>query len=152
MDQVSLPVNDQESIQQSRYEVSGLSVDGPFSQQSSQTKSWPFVKQQSPVSSSPDMMYSYYDFIEAESFSHLASDDFKFLEFKGCFHLPAKHILDKFVEQYFKYVHPALPLVDEREFFELYEGNRQRRKSSKKVPLFLFRCMLFASASVSHES
>lgn len=114
---------------------------------------WPFPSQQK-LNGVPntDIMYSYYDFLEAASFSHIPSEDFKFLEYKGCFHLPNRQILDKFVEGYFKYVHPALPLLDEGQFWDMYDDSGQRPRQAKKISLFLFRCMMFASASVGTSS
>ena len=96
-----------------------------------------------------DMLYSYYDFVEAESISHLSPDDFQFLEYKGCFHLPARSILDELVRQYFLHVHPVFPLIDEQLFWEAYKPVGMR-PPQLKIPLFVFRAMLFVSCSVSY--
>ena len=95
------------------------------------------------------MIFSYYSFLEADTMSHIAPDDFKFLEHKGCFHVPSRPILDEFVRAYFLYVHPGLPILNERDFWELYLGEPQGHKKPPKLSLFLFRAMLFASCSVS---
>jgi hypothetical protein len=108
----------------------------------------PFFKESSQTSAQTDLMFAYFDFIEAESLSHIEPNDFKFLEHKGCFHLPARPILDDFVRQYFLHVHPVLPVLDERVFWELYFPSG-RRQALRKIPLFVFRAMLFASCSVS---
>lgn len=97
------------------------------------------------------MIFSYYGFLEADTLSHIAPDDFKFLEHKGCFHIPSRPILDDFVREYFLHVHPGLPLTDEREFWELYLGDEQVIRKPKKLSLFLFRAMMFASCSVCLE-
>lgn len=102
-----------------------------------------------PPSTQGDMLYSYYDFIETESISHLAPEDFKFLEYKGCFHLPARPLLDELVRQYFLHVHPVFPLIDERSFWEAYNPLGPQN-SQFKIPLFVFRAMLFVSCSVRH--
>ncbi|KAH7317793.1 hypothetical protein BKA65DRAFT_515202 [Rhexocercosporidium sp. MPI-PUGE-AT-0058] len=97
----------------------------------------------------PDMIFSYFDFIEAETFSHIAPEDFKFLEFKGCFHLPARPILNELVKEYFLHVHPVLPVIDERSFWEMYfprEGSG-KRSTNPKIPLFVFRARLFVSCA-----
>ncbi|KAH6715892.1 hypothetical protein BKA61DRAFT_733726 [Leptodontidium sp. MPI-SDFR-AT-0119] len=111
-----------------------------------------------PSSLHPDMIYSYFDFIEAETFSHIAPEDFKFLEFKGCFHLPARPVLDDLVREYFLHVHPVLPVIDERSFWEMYfpRENNRRRSGGQKIPLFVFRAMLFVScgyisANTAHQ-
>ena len=95
-----------------------------------------------------DMMFSYYSFVETEPFSHLVPEDFKFLDFKGCFHLPAKPVLDELVRSYFLHVHPALPLIDECEFWEAYLSIDH---SQHRFSLFVLRAMLFASCAVSTE-
>ncbi|KAL2065772.1 hypothetical protein VTL71DRAFT_3442 [Oculimacula yallundae] len=108
-----------------------------------------------PSSLHPDMIYSYFDFIEAETFSHIAPEDFKFLEFKGCFHLPSRPILDDLVREYFLHVHPVLPIIDERAFWELYfpRDDNKRRSTDQKIPLFVFRAMLFVSCGfVSNDT
>lgn len=100
------------------------------------------------------MIYTYFDFIEAETFSHIAPEDFKFLEFKGCFHLPARSILDRVVRQYFLHVHPALPIIDERAFWEMYfprEGGA-KRSPPKRITLFVLRAMLFVACSVRRRA
>lgn len=95
-----------------------------------------------------DMIFAYFDFLETETLSHIAPEDFKFLEYKGCFHIPQRPILDDLVREYFLHVHPVLPVLDERLFWDLYipGGSRAGRR---KVPLFVFRAMLFVSCSVS---
>jgi hypothetical protein len=101
------------------------------------------------LSSQADMMFAYFDFLEAETLSHIAPDDFKFLEYKGCFHLPSRPILDDLVREYFLHVHPVLPVIDERAFWEMYFPSG-RRVAYRKIPLFVFRAMLFVSCSVSY--
>ncbi|KAK0111564.1 hypothetical protein ONS95_001915 [Cadophora gregata] len=107
----------------------------------------PFSNYASNSNLHPDMIYSYFDFLEAETLSHIAPEDFKFLEYKGCFHLPARPILDDLVREYFLHVHPVLPIIDEKAFWEMYfprEGNG-KRAMHQKIPLFVFRAMLFVS-------
>ncbi|PVH69031.1 hypothetical protein DL98DRAFT_661897 [Cadophora sp. DSE1049] len=107
----------------------------------------PFSNYASNSNLHPDMIYSYFDFLEAETLSHIAPEDFKFLEYKGCFHLPARPILDDLVREYFLHVHPVLPIIDEKAFWEMYfprEGGG-KRNGHRKIPLFVFRAMLFVS-------
>jgi hypothetical protein len=94
------------------------------------------------------MIFSYYGFLEADTLSHIAPGDFKFLEHKGCFHIPSPPILDDFVREYFLHVHSGLPILNERNSWELYLGEPQGHKEPQKLYLFLFRAMLFASCSV----
>lgn len=103
-----------------------------------------------PVQSTPhaDMIFAYFDFLETEPLSHISPEDFKFLENKGCFHIPQRPILDDLVREYFLHVHPGLPVIDERRFWEMYLSGG-RRPECRKIPLFLFRAMLFVSCAVS---
>jgi hypothetical protein len=96
-----------------------------------------------------DMMYAYFDFVEAEAWNHIAPEDFKFLECKGCFHLPARPVLNEFVREYFLHVHPVLPVINEQEFWNMYYPRRGQTPQFK-IPLFVFRAMLFVSCSVSY--
>lgn len=97
-----------------------------------------------------DVIYSYYGFLESESLSHIPPEDFKFLENKGCFHVPARPVLDVFIKEYFLHVHPVLPLLNEGQFWDMYLGDtRLGTSSSTKISLFLFRAILFVSCSVS---
>jgi hypothetical protein len=97
--------------------------------------------------SQTDMIFAYFDFLEVETLSHIAPEDIQFLEYKGCFHIPRKPILDDLVREYFLHVHPVLPVLDERLFWEMYIP-RGSTAGCKKVPLFVFRAMLFVSCSV----
>ena len=112
------------------------------------TQPFPSFNNSTQLSSQTDMMFAYFDFLEAETLSHIAPEDFKFLEYKGCFHLPSRPILDELVREYFLHVHPALPVIDECAFWEMYFPSG-RRAVHRKIPLFVFRAMLFVSCSVS---
>lgn len=100
------------------------------------------------LDSHTDMIFAYFDFLETETLSHIAPEDVKFLEYKGCFHIPQRPILDDLVREYFLHVHPVLPVLDERLFWEIYIPGGSRT-GCRKVPLFVFRAMLFVSCSVS---
>jgi hypothetical protein len=94
-----------------------------------------------------DVMYPYFEFLETGQWTHILPEDFKFLEYKGCFHLPSRLILDDLVREYFLHVHPLLPIINEGEFWEMYDP-RVLQITRNKIPLFVFRAMLFASCSV----
>jgi hypothetical protein len=114
------------------------------------TQPFPTFSNSTELSSQTDMMFAYFDFLEAETLSHIAPDDFKFLEYKGCCHLPSRPILDELVREYFLHVHPVLPVIDERVFWEMYFPSG-RCAVNRKLPLFVFRAMLFVSCSVSNR-
>ncbi|CZR58614.1 uncharacterized protein PAC_08506 [Phialocephala subalpina] len=95
-------------------------------------------------SSHIDVIFSYYGFLESEPLSHIPPEDFKFLENKGCFHVPSRPVLDEFIKEYFLHVHPVLPILDERMFWEMYLcGGRIGAPSTMRLSLFLFRAILF---------
>lgn len=81
--------------------------------------------------------------------SHIPPEDFKFLENKGCFHVPARPVLDEFIKEYFLHVHPVLPILDEWHFWDMYLGDSSLGTSSPmKISLFLFRAIMFVSCNV----
>lgn len=60
--------------------------------------------------------------------------------------LPDEDTLDEFVRQYFKRMHPIVPVVDEAQFWHIYGGGT----GGGKLSLFLLQTILFASCVVSH--
>lgn len=112
------------------------------------TRPFPILGRRAQPSLQTDMIFSYYDFLTADKWSHITPEDFGFLEYKGCFHLPSSPMLDDLVRECFLHVHPILPIIDEREFWEMYLPSR-RPAGNRKISLFVFRAMLFVSCSVS---
>lgn len=108
-----------------------------------------FREPSSSTVSDGDILFSYHSFLATGSLSHIPTTDFKFLETKGCFHLPARPVLDEFVVEYFRHVHPMLPILDEGAFWNMYLGDGQLDQQAKKISLFTFRAMLFVASSVS---
>ncbi|RDW77465.1 hypothetical protein BP6252_05518 [Coleophoma cylindrospora] len=94
-----------------------------------------------------DVIYSYYNFLSIEPASHIPPDDFKFLERKGCFHLPSRSILNEFVREYYLHIHPCLPIIHEKDFWDMYLDNGRGSKVHSRLSLFVFRAMIFASCS-----
>ncbi|KAH8600020.1 hypothetical protein B0O99DRAFT_590435 [Bisporella sp. PMI_857] len=66
--------------------------------------------------------YSSYPFLSLLRVQNLSKLDLRFLKDHGCFLVPAKPILDEFIQQYFLHVHPLLPVLDETEFWGMYSG------------------------------
>lgn len=77
---------------------------------------------------------------------HLSPTQIHALESKRCLHLPSGSILDEFIRQYFLYVHPCLPLLDEGHFWSIYHGRSENLTPT--VSLALFQAMLFAASRV----
>lgn len=113
------------------------------------TSSFPFGPQSNGSTSNLGVIFSYYSsFLDSEPLSHISPDDFKFLEYKGCLHLPVRSVLDSFVYEYFLHVHPCLPILNERDFWDTYLDDGRRPRQRKPIPLFVLRAMMFSSCSV----
>ncbi|KAJ9145079.1 C6 zinc finger domain containing protein [Pleurostoma richardsiae] len=75
----------------------------------------------------------------------LSPQDATCLEQRGGFHLPSRPALDEFIVQYFRHVHPIIPLLNELEFWTTYLGPNPPLPGQKRIPLFLLQAMLFIS-------
>lgn len=84
-----------------------------------------------------------YDFLRDDMLS-LTNRDREFLASKGSFSLPSRELGNYFVEQFFKRIHPAAPVIDEAQFWRIWDG-----ESGTKFSLFVFQALLFASCPVS---
>jgi hypothetical protein len=87
--------------------------------------------------------FSTVPFLELKVRSTLDVTDPALLATNGCLSIPSKSLLDEFVRHYFLYVHPSAMLIDEAEFWSMYDS---KGNESCKIPLVLFQAMLFASA------
>ncbi|KAL3444163.1 hypothetical protein BJX65DRAFT_320110 [Aspergillus insuetus] len=85
---------------------------------------------------------STYPFVEFRDAS-LGQDDLAFLSAKGCLSIPDTQALHEFVRNYFLYVHPGFPVLDEAEFWVSYTRSRA---GYSKIPLFVLQALLFASS------
>jgi hypothetical protein len=94
------------------------------------------------------VMYSNFSFLEAD-ISLMSQEDAHFLDTQGCFKVPGRQAVDKFVREYFLHVHPSLPLLDESAFWEMYSQSDRSPRSGVSLSLFVFQAMLFVSSSVS---
>ncbi|KAM6524524.1 hypothetical protein FALCPG4_010134 [Fusarium falciforme] len=98
-----------------------------------------------------EVPYSTYSFVVASNLPDMLPEDINYLELKGCLRVPARKHLDEFVKQYFRYVHPFLPLINEAVFWKMYSGTSQGL--GPKMPLLVLQSMIFAaSAHVSSET
>lgn len=95
-----------------------------------------------------EALFSSHPFLALDDLSGLLEQDVQFLELNGCFHLPLRPIQEEFVHQYFLYIHPCYPLIDEGEFWAMYLDRDRRRGREKTMSLLLLQAMLFASSAV----
>lgn len=52
--------------------------------------------------------------------------------------------MEEFVYQYFKRIHPSVPMIDEAQFWRIYHN-----RLPGSLSLFVFQSVLFASCPVS---
>ncbi|KAF5021355.1 hypothetical protein F66182_6600 [Fusarium sp. NRRL 66182] len=90
--------------------------------------------------------YSYYHFLVISNIGSIPPQDYQFLELQGCLDVLQPPILDQFVRQYFLYMHPMLPILDESAFWDVYK-QRGIPCRPHKISLLLFQAMMFACCS-----
>ena len=73
----------------------------------------------------------------------------QFLESQGCLHIPSACELECLIMDYFRHIHPVLPLLDEAEFWCLYKNEIPTAGDSSFISLFMLQAMLAASCPVS---
>ncbi|KAK2687300.1 hypothetical protein QWA68_013563 [Fusarium oxysporum] len=96
------------------------------------------------------ILFPFYHFIKHPSSREVDSEVARLLEQRGCLHVPTKPILEEFVNNYFLYFHPLVPLLDEQRFWASYN---EQTDSNGYVSLFVLQAMLFVSSPyVSLES
>lgn len=81
--------------------------------------------------------------------NHLSPMQIRALEQGLCLSVPSHEVLDEFVRQYFLYVHPCLPILDEGAFWSMYSRRQHAGPEPITCSLVLFQAMLFASSRVS---
>lgn len=91
------------------------------------------------------MLYTEYAFVDSQQLQALPLEDLAFLFSKDCLSLPGSDSLDEFVREYFKRIHPLVPVLDEAEFWRDY---RDDQASGHKISLLVLQSLLFASCPV----
>jgi hypothetical protein len=91
------------------------------------------------------ILFPFYHFIKHPSSREVDSEVARLLEQRGCLHVPTKPILEEFVNNYFLYFHPLVPLLDEQRFWASYS---EQADSNGYVSLFVLQAMLFVSSPV----
>ncbi|OQE12784.1 hypothetical protein PENFLA_c063G08786 [Penicillium flavigenum] len=91
---------------------------------------------------SPNVPYTEYAFVDSQQLLSLPSEDVAFLASKGCLSLPASNAIDEFAQQYFKRIHPLVPVLDEAKFWRIYRSNQA---TGSKISLFVLQSLIFAS-------
>lgn len=98
----------------------------------------------------PEITFAYYPFLCINNLSSLHTDDINYLDSQGCFKLPESSCLDHLVRAFFHHAHPILPVVNEAEFWSIYDPLTSGGKTSR-VPVILLSAMLFVACEVSPQ-
>ncbi|KAJ5822322.1 uncharacterized protein N7525_011606 [Penicillium rubens] len=91
---------------------------------------------------SPNVPYTEYAFVDSQQLLSLPSEDVAFLASKGCLSLPASDAIDEFARQYFKRIHPLVPVLDEAKFWRIYRNNQP---TGAKMSLLVLQSLIFTS-------
>ncbi|KAL2823619.1 hypothetical protein BDW59DRAFT_163197 [Aspergillus cavernicola] len=96
-----------------------------------------------------DISFSVYQFIRSEFLFTLQQDDIKYLDDQACLQVPRRHLMDEMIDQYFRHIHPILPLFNEGEFWAMYHPLKYASMGpcNRSMSLFVLQAMLFASCS-----
>uniref|UniRef100_A0A0B7K1V3 Oxidase FUB9 n=2 Tax=Bionectria ochroleuca TaxID=29856 RepID=A0A0B7K1V3_BIOOC len=89
--------------------------------------------------------FYYHKYLQVADLQHLSPSQIHNLELEGCFQVPSQSVLNEFIRQYFIYVHPCLPLVNERTFWSIYSRTDNVQRKTSFFSLALFQAMLFAA-------
>jgi hypothetical protein len=95
---------------------------------------------------SPNVPYTEYAFVDSQQLLSLPSEDVAFLASKGCLSLPASDAIDEFARQYFKRIHPLVPVLDEAKFWRIYRNNQP---TGAKMSLLVLQSLIFTSCPVN---
>ncbi|KAJ6005224.1 Transcription factor, partial [Penicillium sp. IBT 35674x] len=78
-------------------------------------------------------------FLCTQNLKCLPSEDINYLSIKGSLNIPSHHTTRELVEDYFKRIHPMLPVLDEAQFWRAFRGD-----PAEKISLFVFQALIFA--------
>lgn len=95
--------------------------------------------------------FYYHGYLQRPDIRHLLPSQVQLLEEQGCFKVPSGSVLQEFMRQYFLYVHPCLPILEEGSFWATYSGEILDQPSNRGISLALFQAMLFAASRVSRK-
>ncbi|XEU97335.1 hypothetical protein FSHL1_002621 [Fusarium sambucinum] len=101
--------------------------------------------------SRPEITFSYYPFLCINNLSSLHTEDVKYLESQGCFKVPESSCLDDLIQTFFHYTHPILPVINEAEFWSIYDPLTSDGNTTR-LPVILLSAMLFVACKYVEES
>lgn len=83
-------------------------------------------------------------FLCTQNLKCLPSENINYLLIKGSLNVPDHHTTKDFFANYFKRIHPMLPVLDEAQFWRAFGGD-----PTDKISLFVFQALVFAISPVS---
>ncbi|KAI6783914.1 Cutinase transcription factor 1 beta-like protein [Emericellopsis cladophorae] len=75
----------------------------------------------------------------------ISFQDMTFIKQQGCLHVPARYLMEEFLEKYFLRIHPFLPIINEKDTWGLWSMTGPL--GELQMPLLLLRSILFASCN-----
>ncbi|KAF5667234.1 cutinase transcription factor 1 beta [Fusarium heterosporum] len=94
-----------------------------------------------------EIPYTTQSFLTVKQLRSLPEQDVEFLNYNRCFHLPLRTIQEEFFNQYFLYLHTYYPLINEKEFWDMFMNRETGGDHTSTMPLLVFQAMLFAASS-----
>ena len=98
------------------------------------------------------MPFQTYGFISTGGLADLEDITITYLQVQRCLHVPSRPILGDFMRQYFRYVHPLLPLIDEASFWNMFYRFDVAGDEPASFSLLVFQAMVFVSCSVRNHT
>ena len=89
-----------------------------------------------------------YSFLRNPELHGILSQDLSFLITQGCFMVPQRAALDEFMRQYFRHVHPMLPLLNEADVWRSYKLQGRGCSEGEKISILVLQGILFTSCGV----
>lgn len=92
-----------------------------------------------------------YSFLRNPELGGILSQDLSFLVSQGCFMVPQRSALDEFMRQYFRHVHPMLPLLNEADVWRSYNLQGRGCSEDEKISILVLQGILFTSCGVCYH-
>ena len=108
----------------------------------------PFAGPQDTATAVKSTCHPTYSFLRTPDLQGILSQDLTFLISQGCFMVPQRSALDEFMQQYFRHVHPMLPLLNEADVSRAYKLHGNGCNEEEKISILVLQGILFTSCGV----
>jgi len=92
-----------------------------------------------------------YAFLQTPKVKTILPQDLEFLYNQGCFVVPQRHVLDEFIHKYFSFIHPILPILNEADFWALYNQKTSPDACYDRLSILVLQGILFTSSTFLSE-